>query len=88
MYTIKLISTEISVHAGNICSDVQGAWTSPRSVNTPWTSEQIFTRMDLMVYKHIVLTLIRLTFESEALGNSHTSMDLVMKKNVFTRWQS
>ena len=34
-YTIKLLLTEISVHTGNICSDVQGAWTSLRSVNTP-----------------------------------------------------
>ena len=47
MYTIKLLLTEISVHTGNICSDIQGAWTSLRSVHTPWMSEQIFPRMDL-----------------------------------------
>ena len=35
MYTIKLLLTEISVHTGNICSDIQGAWTSLRSVHTP-----------------------------------------------------
>ena len=39
--------TEISVHTGNICSDIQGAWTSLRSVYTPWMSEQIFPCMDL-----------------------------------------
>ena len=27
MYTIKLLLTEISVHAGNNCSDIQGVWT-------------------------------------------------------------
>ena len=27
MYTIKLLLTEISVHTGNICSDIQGVWT-------------------------------------------------------------
>ena len=26
-YTIKLLLTEILVHRGNICSDVQGVWT-------------------------------------------------------------
>ena len=46
-YTIKLLLTEISVHTGNICSEIQGAWTSLRSVHTPWMSEQIFPRMDL-----------------------------------------
>ena len=46
-YTIKLLLTEISVHTGNICSDIQGAWTSLSSVNTPGMSEQIFPRMDL-----------------------------------------
>ena len=30
MYTIKLLLTEISVHTGNICSDIQGTWTSLR----------------------------------------------------------
>ena len=34
-YTIKLLLTETSVHTGNICSDIQGAWTSLRSVHTP-----------------------------------------------------
>ena len=34
-YTIKLLLTEILVHTGNICFDVQGAWTSLRSVHTP-----------------------------------------------------
>ena len=29
---MKLLLTEISVHTGNICSDIQGAWTSLRSV--------------------------------------------------------
>ena len=46
-YTIKLLLTEISFHTGNICSDIQGAWTSLRSVHTPWMSEQIFPRMDI-----------------------------------------
>ena len=35
MYTIKLLLTEISVHTGNICPDIQGARTSLRSVHTP-----------------------------------------------------
>ena len=34
-YAIKLLLTEILVHTGNIFSDVQGAWTSLRSVHTP-----------------------------------------------------
>ena len=34
-YTIKLLLTEISVHTGSTCSDIQGAWTSLRSVHTP-----------------------------------------------------
>ena len=34
-YTIKLLLTEISVHTENICSDIQGAQTSLRSVHTP-----------------------------------------------------
>ena len=34
-YTIKLLLTEISVHTGNIRSDIEGAWTSLRSVHTP-----------------------------------------------------
>ena len=42
MYTIKLLLTEISVHTGNICSDIQGAWTSLCSVHTPWMLEQNF----------------------------------------------
>ena len=33
-YTIQLLLTEISDHTGNICSDIQGAWTSLRSVHT------------------------------------------------------
>ena len=44
---MKLLSTEIPVHTGNICSDTEGAWTSLRLVHTPWISEQIFFRMDL-----------------------------------------
>ena len=32
-YTVKPLLTEISVHTGNICSDVQGAWTSPYALN-------------------------------------------------------
>ena len=43
MYTIRLLLAEISVHTGNTCSDIQGAWTSLRSVNTPWMSEEIFS---------------------------------------------
>ena len=35
MYTVKLLLTEILVHTGNICSDIQGVWTSLRSVHTP-----------------------------------------------------
>ena len=42
---IDLILTEISVHTGNICSDIPGAWTSLHSVHTPWMSEQIFCRI-------------------------------------------
>ena len=32
---------------GIVCSDIQGAWTSHRSVHTPWMLEQIFPHMDL-----------------------------------------
>ena len=46
-YLITPVLTEILVHTGNICSDIQGAWTSLRSVHTPLMSEQIFSRMDL-----------------------------------------
>ena len=34
-YTIKLLLTQITVHTGNICSDIQRAWASLRSVQTP-----------------------------------------------------
>ena len=61
MYTIKLLLTEISVHMGNICSDIQGAWTSLRSVHTPGMSEQIFPRMDLD-NKSILLRKCSITF--------------------------
>ena len=47
MYTIKLLLNENSVHTGNISSDIQGAWTSLRSVYMPSMSEQIFPHMDL-----------------------------------------
>ena len=46
-YTIKLLLIKISVHTGNICSDIQGAWTSLRSVHAACMSEQIFPRIDI-----------------------------------------
>ena len=47
VYTIKLLLIEISIHTGNIGSDVQSAWTLWRSVHTPWTSERIIPRIGL-----------------------------------------
>ena len=47
-YTIKLLLTKISVYMGNICSDIQGAWTLLQClVHTPLMSEEIFPCMDL-----------------------------------------
>ena len=63
---MKLLLSEIAVHTGNICSDVQGAWTSlvwtSRSVNKvragpaflqfDWSKAGLSMDLPVLVYSH------------------------------------
>ena len=67
MFPIKLLLTEISVHTGNICSDIQGALTLLRSVHIRlecqnkhflvWTSSSVKKRIVFHIFIGNLLSL-------------------------------
>ena len=58
MHTIKLLLTEISVHTGSICSDIQGAWTSHsvRSIRLECQNKYFLVWTSTSVNKSILWT--------------------------------